>query len=452
MLRKTIKAFYGKDQNAPYLPTTITSGVTARLTQIESVLATIKTAADDPEAVRAPELLPGLLEMMDDAYAFCLQYGIISFGFGVKVVQEQINLVQGAVTDVENAKAAFVAKLTKISESIEPSIEEARHQAAAAKVSADASATELASATSTKTTIDNLHVTLANLVKTAAENSQIVATAVKTAQASETQATTSAAAAKQSNTEIAEAKAVVEGRRNAINDFFTEITAHREVITATKKQSGDDAAELKRKSELDVGEFRKLTEQITAENKNLQSKIKDHLEKAVGVGLFSTFETRRKGAETAAWWWATLLVIITVGAAITAGVLAQEFASGKISGAILLARLAVAVPIGFLITFLSRQYSRNKHAEDEYAFKASISVSLDPFRALIEKMRKDGNIDEIPFVLEYVKEIYDNPTKRLYPVPIPQEVTADTAGKTEAATNQRSNPIGKADETTSPVS
>ena len=71
----------------------------------------------------------------------------------------------------------------------------------------------------------------------------------------------------------------------------------------------------------------------------------------------------------------------------------------------------------------AKRYSSERRAEEEWAFKSAISISLDPFRDLIARMKKDGH--ETAFVERLVSEIFDNPTKRLYALPPGKEEKED---------------------------
>ncbi len=56
---------------------------------------------------------------------------------------------------------------------------------------------------------------------------------------------------------------------------------------------------------------------------------------------------------------------------------------------------------------------QERQAEEEYAFKSSISFSLEPYRGLLGKMREQGDV-EAEFVRKLMVDIFDNPVKRLY--------------------------------------
>lgn len=76
------------------------------------------------------------------------------------------------------------------------------------------------------------------------------------------------------------------------------------------------------------------------------------------------------------------------------------------------------LPLGFLITFCTIQYNRERRLEEEYAFKASISISLTPYRELIYSiLEKEGAIKDgtyTGFVVESVKNIFTSPTEKIF--------------------------------------
>ena len=76
-------------------------------------------------------------------------------------------------------------------------------------------------------------------------------------------------------------------------------------------------------------------------------------------------------------------------------------------------RLGVMIPLGFLMYFTASQYKKEREAEEEYAFKSAISFSLEPYRDLLIRMRKDEEL-EAEFVKRLMEDVFDNPVKRLY--------------------------------------
>ena len=111
LLLKTLDVFYRRNKKAPYLPNIITAKISLELAEIITAVATISTGADEPATAAPPEVLYALLQKMDVLYAYCLQYGLISFGFSTKVAQEQVDLIVASVASVELQKSEAERKI-----------------------------------------------------------------------------------------------------------------------------------------------------------------------------------------------------------------------------------------------------------------------------------------------------------------------------------------------------
>ena len=66
-----------------------------------------------------------------------------------------------------------------------------------------------------------------------------------------------------------------------------------------------------------------------------------------------------------------MLVAIVVGLTY---VIARDAAQGDLHSAAFWIKLSMNIPLGFLISFCTIQYNRERRLEEEYAFKASIST------------------------------------------------------------------------------
>ena len=82
---KTLRAFYRRSKKATYLPAAITTQIRGELTQINADLSPISIGADEPAPAADSKEFADVLQKMDLLYAYCLQYGLISFGFSGKV-------------------------------------------------------------------------------------------------------------------------------------------------------------------------------------------------------------------------------------------------------------------------------------------------------------------------------------------------------------------------------
>ncbi len=82
----------------------ITIQIIGNLNEIKGFLSSNAALPDATHGTTPrPELL-ATLKKMDDLYAFCLQYGLISFGFDAKTKQQQITEIRASVVETEAAK------------------------------------------------------------------------------------------------------------------------------------------------------------------------------------------------------------------------------------------------------------------------------------------------------------------------------------------------------------
>ncbi len=203
----------------------------------------------------------------------------------------------------------------------------------------------------------------------------------------------------------------IEEQKKNIVQFYVEIEEHKARMTETEKKAGAKFNVLAEKTEANVAQFEEKTEQIIAENENLQHQIQEHLARAVSISLFRAFGDRQKRLYWSKWLWLFLLA----GALASAIALVQYIVKNVGTGTDMafFIRLTLAGPLAFLIYFAASQYRKDRQAEEEYAFKSAISISLEPYRDLLKKMREE-NATETEFVQELMQEVFDNPVKYLY--------------------------------------
>ncbi len=103
-------------------------------------------------------------------------------------------------------------------------------------------------------------------------------------------------------------------------------------------------------------------------------------------------------------------------------------------------KLSLTVPLGFALTFCTVQYSRERRLEEEYAFKSSISVSLNPYRDLIHSILEKGGADltkYTDFVVDSVRNVFTPPTDKVFD-------GGKKSGLTEKTLKQAADIIGSA--------
>ncbi len=152
------------------------------------------------------------------------------------------------------------------------------------------------------------------------------------------------------------------------------------------------------------------TIELIAKLEGLEGQIKDAIERATGYSLFNSFSIRQGqlAATKNQWRWILLsLVILSVAATLLVGFTTDVF---NIAFYI---KLAISIPLGYSIGFCTLQYSRERKLEEEYAFKANISISLVPYKDLVEKMINPNSAEErvkyTSFLIDAIKEVYSPP-------------------------------------------
>ena len=453
LLLESLATFYG-DSKSEFFPTVITTAIRDRLIQAESTFAGLPAV----EQLVPADSATGLLKQLEQLFAYCLQYGLITYGFTGKIAQEQIELIRRARQQTEAAankmltalkgheseltsrldtfgksldqsEADFNAKVTERLEALQPSIDGLATLLSAGQADSTQIGAVLQVATANATAVGKVRADLDGAATAATTEFTIRKTTadgeLATIQALGLQVQKFEADAKTMHQAVTDARSKMTEQLTQITAFYGEIEAHRSQMTEAGKATQLHLAELGKSSEQSVTDLRERTDKVVSTNESLIDQIKDHLRKAIGASLFTAFDTRRRRISIASWVWAGLL-LASVGGTIWFAfwfvehltALAEKDKS-TIQWALVYARLVIVAPLAFLIAFTAKRYSSERRAEEEWAFKSAISISLDPFRDLIARMKKEGH--ETAFVERLVSEIFDNPAKRLYAAPPDKE-------------------------------
>lgn len=420
LLLESLATFYG-DPKAEFFPTVITTAIRDRLIQAESTFAGLP-AADQPVPADSAS---GLLKQLEELFAYCLQYGLITYGFTGKIAQEQIELIRRARQQTEAAAHKMLAAVNGHESELASKLDALAALLAAGQTNSTEIGTVLKAATENAAAVGKVRADLdAAATAATAEFTARKTTAdgeLTSIQALGLQVQKFESDAKTMHQAVTDARSKIAEQLTQITAFYGEIEAHRSQMMETGKAAQSHLAELRKNTELSLTDLRERTGQVVQTNESLIGQIKDHLRKAIGASLFTAFDTRRRHIAIASWVWVGLL-LLSVGGTIWFAIwfvaevakLTKETLSG-LQWTIVYARLVIVAPLAFLIAFTAKRYSSERRAEEEWAFKSAISVSLDPFRDLIARMKKEGH--ETAFVERLVSEIFDNPTKRLYALP-----------------------------------
>jgi len=208
-----------------------------------------------------------------------------------------------------------------------------------------------------------------------------------------------------------EALAAIQERKNAADDFHTEVETYKDEMLGATKRAKADYSLLKEECDAELTRYSADTKDILDQNVGYQEQIKDILAKAVSGGLFKVFSRRQEilADGTRFWKWA----VVVSSALLAGGILLVAWICGEKPDIIFFVRLAIMIPLAFLMFFAATQYKKERQAEEEYAFKSAISLSLEPYRDLLVRMRKEDQ-EEADFVKRLMEDVFDNPVMRLF--------------------------------------
>lgn len=188
-----------------------------------------------------------------------------------------------------------------------------------------------------------------------------------------------------------------------IKEFFAAIDAYKAEIETSKvstkgiidKNNGDTAS-------------------LIVRLKSLEDQIKEQITRATGHSLFHSFQTRQEALKYSKKIWASalgLLVLISVGLTLYIAISSDQFNMA------FYIKLSMSIPLIYAIAFCSVQYTRERKLEEEYAFKSNISISLMPYKELVEKLVVD-NPDEkakyTAFIIDTINKVFTSPTRRIF--------------------------------------
>jgi hypothetical protein len=161
----------------------------------------------------------------------------------------------------------------------------------------------------------------------------------------------------------------------------------------------------------------KKTEVLIDELVKLKDQIKEQIQQATGFQLFGAFQSRQNEIAKAKdrWVWA-IASLVVISALVTIWI-AHEAQYYSVNSFAFWVKLSLTVPLGFALTFCTVQYSRERRLEEEYAFKSSISVSLNPYRDLIQSIVEKEGADlgkYTDFVIDSVRNVFTPPTDKIF--------------------------------------
>ncbi|MES1190922.1 MAG: hypothetical protein ABUS47_07575 [Steroidobacter sp.] len=378
-------AFYEDTNNAEYFPHHADAIISNLLDGLLTALAKYDQSATQEHAVT-------VIAYADQLYMHALQLGLISFGLDSNSIKQLVHEI--------NAKKKYVQKATSTVEQYLSLATEKKEEITSALNTIQAA---IGSA-------EKLGSTIASLSQDAQSTFAII-------KSTATQIGESAKAGQAALDSIQQSKANTKEELDEINRFYGEIEQHKKAMIEIKKEADAKFNQLSEQFDEKARQYSSETEKIVQENVNLQKTIKENLQKAVGISLFHAFDTRRRDLGLGKWVWAAVLVLSVFAGCFLSWWLANSLHTGGNGNSIepaFFIKLSAIIPVTFAIAFAARQYGSERRVEEEYAFKSAISVSLEPYKDLLQRMKDEGQEDQAKFVERLLIEIFDNPVLRVY--------------------------------------
>ncbi len=195
-------------------------------------------------------------------------------------------------------------------------------------------------------------------------------------------------------------------------------TTAREAIEKVEREFQAAIKEQAAKHEEQRTNAQKEYERLVSTLDTLEGQIKDSIQRATGYGLFQAFQKRQEALVDSKNFWAkTLATVVGISLLLSIGfIIYVNFVQNF--GPAFYIKLSVSLPIIYAIWFCSVQYSRERRLEEEYAFKSSISISLDPYRDLVEKLVVKDKPEELAkytaFVIDSIGRVFTSPTETAF--------------------------------------
>lgn len=219
-------------------------------------------------------------------------------------------------------------------------------------------------------------------------------------------------AATQNGEQVAAALKSVQDRRD-------EVIAHQSTIEDLHEKVAEIRAnviQIEQRADGTIAQNTHKTDDIISRLNEQQEATQRALEHATGVSLFHSYDQRQGQLARAKLWWLSGLVVAlaSVGWA-TYWIAAAAF---PFTDAFWI-KLPVGSVLVYAVIFCMNQYGRERRLEEIYAFKSKVSVSLEAYRGLIERLltlmegvpEGDPRATYTQFVIASVDKIFQPPSE-----------------------------------------
>jgi|GEM_PF-6093353 len=203
--------------------------------------------------------------------------------------------------------------------------------------------------------------------------------------------------------------------QKALEAYYQKVDAYEQKLSDTVSGAQTSLTDLQSQAELTLKKQNDGTDALIKRLEEVEKDINSKLVRATGHTLFHAFETRQRGIQKGLNKWLWLGIALLLGASVYAWYMLRGV--GDITVAFWV-KLGLTFPVGLAVAFAFTQYSRERRLEEEYAFKSALSLSLEPYRKLIEdaleKLTPEERVAYAEFLTKSIGTIFDPPTDRVF--------------------------------------
>lgn len=219
----------------------------------------------------------------------------------------------------------------------------------------------------------------------------------------------------------------IDSLKTKITAFHADIELHKKAMEEAKSISSSTITLNKEETAKALKQHTDDVNKIKVELEKQQKDIDDKLQKATGVTLFHSFGQRKQAVFWGRIFWGAITgVLVGLMVLYNLDLLhSLDNVNVGLNHAFWL-RLTLNLPFVFVIAFASLQYSRERMLEEEYAFKSNISLSLEAYRELVDRLIRDekeaatnSTVQQArerltTFIISAIDNIYSSPTVRVF--------------------------------------
>lgn len=195
------------------------------------------------------------------------------------------------------------------------------------------------------------------------------------------------------------------------------LSSNEEFVTAAdaaKESYRVSSVELQAKATQIIDENNKELNRLTSHLSELEEIIHEKIQLATNFQLFHSFQTRQFSIARSKRFWGWALAACVLASLGLSSYFIWYLQHVQVFNTAFYMKLSISLPIVYAITFCSLQFSHERRLEEEYAFKANISISLDPYRKLVAELIDVNNPVEkakySDFVIESINRVFTSPT------------------------------------------